>query len=94
VTLERRDQPVLDAIVDYDGALNRIEHHQPGPCLLDAAGTRFDERGMSGAAPNLLRGCATISIGPPRPHHDFSARPNQPERLAPTKQEEDWDELD
>jgi DNA-binding CsgD family transcriptional regulator len=31
VTLERRDQRVLRPIVDYDEALVRLEHKQPGP---------------------------------------------------------------
>jgi len=47
VSLERRDQPVLRAIVDYDEALTRLEHQQPGAAtLLDSARTRFDELGM------------------------------------------------
>jgi DNA-binding CsgD family transcriptional regulator len=47
VTLERRDQQVLLAIVDYDEAVTRLEHHQPGGTrLLDAARARFEELGM------------------------------------------------
>jgi DNA-binding CsgD family transcriptional regulator len=47
VALERRDQPVLRAIVDYDEAVTRIEHHRRGAArLLDAARTRFEELGM------------------------------------------------
>jgi DNA-binding CsgD family transcriptional regulator len=47
VTLERRGQQVLRAIVDYDEAVIRLEHRQPGAgCLLDAARTRFEQLGM------------------------------------------------
>jgi DNA-binding CsgD family transcriptional regulator/tetratricopeptide (TPR) repeat protein len=47
VTLERRDQRVLRAIVDYDEALARLEHRQPGAArLLAAARGRFEELGM------------------------------------------------
>jgi len=47
VTLERRDQPVLRAIVDHDDALNRLEHQQPGANrLLDAARAQFEAHGM------------------------------------------------
>jgi DNA-binding CsgD family transcriptional regulator len=47
VTLERDDQRVLRAIVDYDEALTRIEHHKPGARrFLDAAGARFQDLGM------------------------------------------------
>ena len=47
VTLGRRDQQVLLAIVDYDEAVTRLEHHQPGGTrLLDAARARFEELGM------------------------------------------------
>jgi DNA-binding CsgD family transcriptional regulator len=47
VTLERRDQQVLRAIVDHDEALIRLEHQQPGGArLLDAARAQFEEFGM------------------------------------------------
>jgi DNA-binding CsgD family transcriptional regulator len=47
VTLERRDQRVLRAIVDYDEALARLAHRQPGaPQLLAQAGARFEQLGM------------------------------------------------
>jgi DNA-binding CsgD family transcriptional regulator len=47
VTLERRGQQVLRAIVDYDEAVTRLEHQQPGGTrLLDAARARFEELGM------------------------------------------------
>jgi DNA-binding CsgD family transcriptional regulator len=47
VTHERRDQPVLRAIVDHDEALIRLEHRQPRATrLLDAARTQFEELGM------------------------------------------------
>jgi DNA-binding CsgD family transcriptional regulator len=47
VTLECRDQPVLRAIVDYDEAVTRLEHQQPGAArLLDAARTQLEELGM------------------------------------------------
>jgi DNA-binding NarL/FixJ family response regulator len=47
VTLERRDQRVLRAIVDYDEALARLAHHQPGAArLLAVASARFEELGM------------------------------------------------
>jgi DNA-binding CsgD family transcriptional regulator/tetratricopeptide (TPR) repeat protein len=47
VTLGRRDKRVLGAIVDYDEAVTRLEHQQPGAArLLDGARARFDELGM------------------------------------------------
>jgi DNA-binding NarL/FixJ family response regulator len=47
VTVERRDQRVLRAIVDYDEALTRIAHRQPGAAsLLAAAAARFEQLGM------------------------------------------------
>ena len=47
VTLEQRGQPVLRAIVDYDEALARLAHRQPGAArLLAIAGVRFKELGM------------------------------------------------
>jgi DNA-binding CsgD family transcriptional regulator len=47
VTLERRDQRVLRAIVDYDEALVRLAHKQPGAIgLLALASARFKELGM------------------------------------------------
>jgi ATP/maltotriose-dependent transcriptional regulator MalT len=46
-TLEQRGQPVLRAIVDYDEALVRLAHGQPGAAtLLAAASARFKELGM------------------------------------------------
>ena len=46
-TLEQRGQPVLRAIVDYDEALVRFAHRQPGAArLLAAASARFKELGM------------------------------------------------
>ena len=46
-TLEQRGQPVLRAIVDYDEALARLSHGQPGAAkLLADAGARFHELGM------------------------------------------------
>jgi DNA-binding CsgD family transcriptional regulator len=46
-TVERHDQPVLRAIVDYDEAVTRLEHQQPGAGrLLDGARARFAELGM------------------------------------------------
>jgi hypothetical protein len=46
-TLEQRGQPVLRAIVDYDEALVRLAHRQPGAArLLVAASARFKELGM------------------------------------------------
>ena len=46
-TLEQRGQPVLRAIVDYDEALARLAHKQPGAArLLAAASARFKELGM------------------------------------------------
>jgi DNA-binding CsgD family transcriptional regulator/tetratricopeptide (TPR) repeat protein len=47
VTLDRRDQRVLRAIVDYDEALARLAHKQPGAArLLAVATARFEELGM------------------------------------------------
>jgi DNA-binding NarL/FixJ family response regulator len=47
VTLERRDQPVLRAIVDHDEALTRLTHKQPGAAkLLADASARFEQLGM------------------------------------------------
>jgi DNA-binding NarL/FixJ family response regulator len=47
VTLDRRGQAVLRAIVDHDEAVVRVEHHRPGATrLLDAAGTQFSDLGM------------------------------------------------
>jgi DNA-binding CsgD family transcriptional regulator/tetratricopeptide (TPR) repeat protein len=47
VTLERRDQPVMRAIVDHDEARARLELKQPGAAgLLAAASARFEELGM------------------------------------------------
>jgi DNA-binding CsgD family transcriptional regulator/tetratricopeptide (TPR) repeat protein len=47
VTLEHRGQQALRAIVDYDEAVTRLEHQQPGATrLLDAARARFEELGM------------------------------------------------
>jgi DNA-binding CsgD family transcriptional regulator len=47
VTLERRDQRVLRAIVDYDEALARLANKQPGGArLLAVASARFEELGM------------------------------------------------
>jgi ATP/maltotriose-dependent transcriptional regulator MalT len=47
VTLERRDQQVLRAIVDYDEAVTRLEHQQPGGVrLLDTARAQFEQLGM------------------------------------------------
>jgi DNA-binding CsgD family transcriptional regulator len=46
-TLDRRDQRVLRAIVDYDEALARLAHRQPGAArLLSVASARFEELGM------------------------------------------------
>jgi hypothetical protein len=46
-TLEQRGQPVLRAIVDYDEALARLAHKQPGAdTLLAVARARFEELGM------------------------------------------------
>jgi DNA-binding CsgD family transcriptional regulator len=46
-TLERRDQRVLRPIVDYDEALARLEHKQPGAAaLLATASARFEQLGM------------------------------------------------
>jgi DNA-binding CsgD family transcriptional regulator len=47
VTLERRDQPVLRAIIDHDEALARVAHKQPGAArLLALASARFRQLGM------------------------------------------------
>jgi DNA-binding CsgD family transcriptional regulator len=47
VTLERRDQRVLRAIVDYDEALARAAHKQPGAAaLLATASAHFETLGM------------------------------------------------
>jgi DNA-binding CsgD family transcriptional regulator len=47
VTLGRRNQPVLRAIVDYDEAVTRLEHQQPGATRpLDAARAQFEDLGM------------------------------------------------
>jgi DNA-binding CsgD family transcriptional regulator len=47
VTLERRDQRVLRAIVDYDEALARVAHQEPGAArLLAEASARFQQLGM------------------------------------------------
>ena len=47
VTLESRDQRVLRPIVDYDEALARLAHGQPGAArLLMLASVRFEELGM------------------------------------------------
>jgi DNA-binding CsgD family transcriptional regulator len=47
VTLERRDQRVLRAIVDYDEALARVAYKQPGAArLLATARARFKALGM------------------------------------------------
>jgi AAA ATPase domain len=46
-TLEQRGQRVLRAIVDYDEALARLAHQQPGAArLLAVSGARFQELGM------------------------------------------------
>jgi tetratricopeptide (TPR) repeat protein len=46
-TLQERGQPVVRAIVDYDEALARLSHEQPGAAgLLAVAGARFEEFGM------------------------------------------------
>jgi DNA-binding CsgD family transcriptional regulator len=46
-TLERREQWVLRAIVDYDEALARVTHRQPGAArLLAAARAQFERLGM------------------------------------------------
>jgi tetratricopeptide (TPR) repeat protein len=46
-TLEERGQPVVRAIVDYDEALARLSHEQPGSTkLLADASARFHELGM------------------------------------------------
>lgn len=46
-TLAARDQPVLQAIVDYDEAQARAEHRQPGAhALFTAAMARFQQLGM------------------------------------------------
>jgi DNA-binding CsgD family transcriptional regulator len=47
VTSERREQPVLRAIVDHDEALTRLAHQRPGAARLrDAAQAQFMELGM------------------------------------------------
>jgi DNA-binding NarL/FixJ family response regulator len=47
VTLERRDQRVLRAIVDHDEALVRLTHKQPGASrLLAEASASFEALGM------------------------------------------------
>jgi DNA-binding CsgD family transcriptional regulator len=47
VTLERREQWVMHAIVDFDEARARLEHKQPGATsLLAAASASFEELGM------------------------------------------------
>jgi DNA-binding CsgD family transcriptional regulator len=47
VTLRRRDQPVLRAIVDHDEARARLEHKQPGATsMLAIASASFEELGM------------------------------------------------
>jgi DNA-binding CsgD family transcriptional regulator len=47
VTLERCEQQVLRAIVDYDEAVTRLEHDRPEALrLLDSARAQFEELGM------------------------------------------------
>jgi DNA-binding CsgD family transcriptional regulator len=47
VTLERRDQQILSAIVDHDEALARLAHQQPGAAkLLALASARFQKLRM------------------------------------------------
>jgi DNA-binding CsgD family transcriptional regulator/tetratricopeptide (TPR) repeat protein len=59
VTLERRDQRVLRAIVDYDEALARLAHKQPGAArLLAVASARFEELGMR----EWLRRAALVEV--------------------------------
>jgi DNA-binding CsgD family transcriptional regulator len=59
VTLERRDQRVLRAIVDYDEALARLAHKQPGASrLLAIASGRFEELGMR----EWLRRAALVEV--------------------------------
>jgi DNA-binding CsgD family transcriptional regulator len=59
VTLERRDQRVLRAIVDYDEALARLAHKQPGAArLLAIACARFEELGMR----EWLRRAALVEV--------------------------------
>jgi DNA-binding CsgD family transcriptional regulator len=59
VTLERRDQRVLRAIVDYDEALARLAHKQPGAAgLLAMASARFEELGMR----EWLRRAALVEV--------------------------------
>jgi DNA-binding CsgD family transcriptional regulator len=62
VTHERRGQPVLRAIVDYDEALTRLEHHQPGAArLLDSARAQFQALGMR----EWLRRLSVLEAPPP-----------------------------
>jgi DNA-binding NarL/FixJ family response regulator len=59
VTCERRDQRVLRAIVDYDEALARLAHKQPGAArLLAVASARFEELGMR----EWLRRAALVEV--------------------------------
>ena len=60
VTLERRNQPVLRAIVDYDEALARVAHKQPGAGrLLAIATAQFEALGMR----EWSRRAASVEIG-------------------------------
>jgi DNA-binding NarL/FixJ family response regulator len=74
VTLERREQRVQRAIVDYDEALARLAHKQPGAAkLLAIASASFNELGMH----EWSRRAALLEL----PDHEL------PDRLTPREAE-------
>jgi DNA-binding CsgD family transcriptional regulator len=79
VTLERRDQRVLRVIVDYDEALARATHEQPGAAqLLGVASDRFEELGMR----EWSRRAALVNIADPELPDRLTAREAEVLRLV------------
>jgi DNA-binding CsgD family transcriptional regulator len=79
VTLEGRGQWVMRAIVDYDEALARLAHKQPGAtALLAAASAEFDQLGMH----DWSRRAAQVKVADPELPDGLTAREAQILRLV------------
>jgi DNA-binding NarL/FixJ family response regulator len=79
VTLERREQWVLRAIVDYDEALVRLQHKRPGAAnLLAAAKAQFERLGMR----EWSRRAALVKVADPAVPDGLTAREAEILRLV------------
>jgi DNA-binding CsgD family transcriptional regulator len=83
VTLERRGQPVLRAIVDRDEALTRLQNHRPGAVgLLAGARKRFEALGMR----EWLRRLSTLEAADPELPDQLTPREAEVLRLVAARQ--------